>query len=119
LLDHVRRVAASVPREARTVAWLHEILEFSNVSREELRAAGTTDVELAAIELLTRDPSADGDVYLAHVVEVANTPGEAGELARAVKRADLSDRLEHQVAAPLAGSRPPYRQALRALAGTS
>ena len=101
------------------MAWLHEILECSDVSRDELRAAGATDVELAAIELLTRDPRADADVYLAHIVEVANTPGEAGELARAVKRTDLGDRLVHGGAAAVAGSRPPYRKALRALAGNS
>ena len=36
LIDHVRRVAARVPRHARVAAWLHETLEHSSISEEEL-----------------------------------------------------------------------------------
>src|SRR5437763_6059929 len=36
LLEHVGRVAAAVPAEAATVAWLHEVLERSDVSLDEL-----------------------------------------------------------------------------------
>ena len=115
LLDHVRRVALSSPKEARAVAWLHETLECSNVSREELRAAGVSSDELAAVELLTRDP--DPEAYKSHIAQIAKAPGHAGELARAVKHADLVDRLEHQNRESRRTARPPYRQALHILAG--
>jgi len=117
LLDHVRRVASAVPAKARTVAWLHEVLECSNVSKDELRAAGATEDELVAVELLTRVPGADAGVYQAHIARIASARGRAGELARAVKHADLSDRLEHQAAFPATPVQPPYQQALNLLAG--
>ncbi len=115
LLDHVRRVADAVPRQARTVAWLHETVEHAGVSQDELRAAGADADEIAAVELLTRNP--ETDAYLAHVRQIANAPGRAGELARTVKRADLNDRLQHQdgPAAVIIGH-PAYERALALLA---
>ena len=38
LIDHVRRVAAAVPRDARAVAWLHEALEHTAISEQALLA---------------------------------------------------------------------------------
>ena len=32
LIDRVRRVAAAVSRDARVVAWLHEVLEHTSIS---------------------------------------------------------------------------------------
>ena len=114
LLDHVRRVVAAVPPEARTVAWLHEVLEFSDVTAGELRAAGATEDEVGAVRLLTRDP--DGDAFEAHVARIAAAPGRSGELARIVKRADLEDRIRYQAELPpTALPRPPYLDALGAL----
>ncbi len=119
LLEHVRRVAALVPREARTVAWLHEVLECSSMSAEELRGAGATDEELEAIALLTRNPELDAAAYEEHVARIAEAPGRAGELARIVKIADLRDRLS-EIERPGRGSaaRPPYRRALTLLRAT-
>ena len=51
---HVRRVAKTSPIFARSVAWLHDVLENSAVSEEELLASGLTDEELRALRLLTR-----------------------------------------------------------------
>ena len=117
LLDHVRRVAALVPREARTVAWLHEVLECTTLSPHALRVAGATEDEVRAVELLTRAPSADPAAYEAHVRRIAQAPGRAGDLARAVKRADLNDRLRHQeTGAGSAPVRPAYGGALALLA---
>ena len=56
---HVRRVAKSSPIFARSVAWLHDVLEDSSVSEEELLASGLTDEELRALRLLTRDVIVD------------------------------------------------------------
>src|SRR5512132_4046643 len=55
LVFHVRRVAKASPIFARSVAWLHEVLENSSVSEEELLTRGLTDDELRALRLLTRD----------------------------------------------------------------
>ena len=46
LLDHVRRVAAAVPPDARTVAWLHEVLECTTVAADELAGIGVSADEL-------------------------------------------------------------------------
>lgn len=116
LLDHIRGVVALSPREARTVAWLHEVLESSALSPADLRAAGATRDEVRAVELLTRSPGADPAAYEAHVHRIADAPGRAGDLARAVKWADLRDRLRRQRACPRSGpARPPYRRALTVL----
>ena len=53
LLAHVRRVAAMVPAEARTVAWLHEALETTSVAEEDLLLAGLTSDQLRALRLRT------------------------------------------------------------------
>ena len=67
LIDHVRRVAAAVPRRRRAVAWLHEALEHTSISEQALLAEGLSHDELRAIRLLTRvfDPPSDA-IYLAH-----------------------------------------------------
>jgi hypothetical protein len=52
LIDHVRRVAAAVPRDARVVAWLHELLEYTSISDEALLAEGLSLDELRALRLL-------------------------------------------------------------------
>lgn len=116
LLDHVRRVAARCPEDARVVAWLHEVFESSDLTAGDLRAAGAADDEVHAVELLTREPSADPADYEAHVRRIKDAPGRAGELARIVKLADLRDRLRHQGACPpSAPARPSYRRALTVL----
>jgi len=118
LLDHVRRVAAAVPVEACAVAWLHEVFEHSTASDADVRVIGATDDELQAIRLLTRDPEADDRAYLDHVARIAAARGRAGELARAVKVADLQDRLGHHAPdTPDAPARPAYDGALALLAG--
>lgn len=120
LLDHVRRVVELCPDDARTVAWLHEIFESSDLSADDLRRAGATDDELRAVELLTRVPSTDPADYEAHVQHIAQAPGRAGELARTVKRADLRDRLDHRAPdPPSAPAHPSYRRALTVLGAGS
>ena len=102
LIEHVERVAGAVPDEARALAFLHDVLEHSDTTRDELSDAGLTDVELAALLLLTRDI---GESYEAHTLRVAHAAGPAGRLARIVKLADLADHLRHAEMPPGA---PPY-----------
>jgi hypothetical protein len=107
VLEHLERVAAAVPVEARTTAWLHDLFELTPVDRTQLRARGLTEVEELALELLTRRTQ---EPYDAHVVRIADAPGSAGRIARMVKLADLDDHLAHSRIPPDA---PPYAWARR------
>jgi hypothetical protein len=78
LLDHIRRVAAAVPGDARALAWLHEALEHTPVSAEALLAEGLSLDELRGLRLLTRDKSSRSKArYLAHVKLIARAEGRA------------------------------------------
>lgn len=93
-IAHVARVAEKVPREApyQRVAWLHDVVEDSQLTVQQLRLP---DVERAAIALLTRD---EREPYQDYVRRLAAAAGQAGELARSIKEADLLDNL-HRCAA--------------------
>jgi (p)ppGpp synthase/HD superfamily hydrolase len=89
-LMHTLRVVVAVPPEARVVAALHDVLEDSDMTAEDLRRLGLGDVELEAVLLLTRP---DDEPYEDYIERLATAPGEAGRLARIVKLADLRDNL--------------------------
>ena len=113
LIAHVRRVAAATPELARPAAWLHEVLEWTSVSEEDLLAEGVSDDELRALRLLTRTVGRGSEsAYLAHVTMIARADGPAGVLARTVKVSDLEDRLRHPDPGT-GGARLPYERALR------
>jgi hypothetical protein len=90
IVEHLERVAASVPGEARTVAYLHDILEHTDTSVADLEAEGVTPVELQAVQLLTRHLD---ESFEAHTLRIAHATGPAGRLARTVKLADIDDHL--------------------------
>lgn len=115
-LDHVRRVVASVPAEASSVAWLHDVFEWTELAEEDLALAGLAPHERRALRLLTRRHGSDDDddEFVAHVWRIAVAPGAAGDIARAVKRADMLDRLGRP-RDPHATWRPPYSRALDVL----
>jgi hypothetical protein len=100
-VHHLERVAASVPPEARSVAYLHDILEHSDASLADLEAAGVTPVELQAVHLLTRHPD---ESFEAHALRIAYARGPAGRLARVVKLADIDDHLS--LGGEIASQRP-------------
>ena len=114
-IHHVRRVAAGVAPEVASVAWLHDTLEWTDVVEADLVAAGFAPQEVAALRLLTRPDEPDDESFLSHVRVIALTPGPAGDIARAVKRTDMEDRLRLP-RDPGAAWRPPYRRALAVLA---
>jgi hypothetical protein len=103
VFDHVRRVAAAVPRQARVAAWLHDVLERTDLTIGQLRARGVSAVELSALVFLTRP---NGDDYRVYVQRIADALGPAGALARVVKLADLGDHLADPP--PASTSTPPY-----------
>ncbi|HEY4095600.1 MAG TPA: hypothetical protein VGM33_08830 [Baekduia sp.] len=110
VIDHVARVQAAVPAEARTVAWLHDVLEGPGVTCQELQARGLSAVEIEALELLTHAPT---ESYRSYVERIARAGGPAGALARAVKLADLDDHLAHGT---IPAGAPPYAWARRRIA---
>ncbi|MGZ4233854.1 MAG: hypothetical protein ACXVVQ_20835 [Solirubrobacteraceae bacterium] len=112
VIEHVARVAAAVPPEARTAAWLHDVLEKSPTTLDELREQGLGDVDGEVLGLLTRG---DGESYELHVLRLAYAPGVSGRVARTVKLADLDDHL----ARPWACGDPPYAWAHRHVANAA
>lgn len=86
-IDHVRRVAQRVAgARARTVAWLHDVVEDSDIGLDDLRRCGFSAEVVDAVALLTRDDAReDYDSYLQRLVTSANL------LALMIKLADLQD----------------------------
>jgi len=90
-LQHVARVAEAVPRSDghQRVAWLHDVLEDTDVTTDVLDPR-LPDLEFKALLLLTHD---SGEPYDDYVGRIASAEGAAGSLARAVKEADMLDNL--------------------------
>jgi len=97
VIDHVERVAAAVPPDARATALLHDLLELCPTVDRRLRGKGLTRTELKALQLLTHAP---GEPYKAYIRRIADASGPAGRLARTVKLADLEDHLAHPLIPP-------------------
>ena len=115
LIDHVRRVAMAVPREARVVAWLHELFEHTAISEQALLQEGLTTDELRALRFLTRRTDSRAiTIYLAHIELLALARGPGARVAQTVKRADLTDRARHPSIRP-DGWLPPYELGLQLL----
>jgi hypothetical protein len=110
MVAHLARVAAAVPPDAEGTAWLHDSIERTGVTVDELRAAGLNGIELEALALLSRMPAESYELY---ALRIAFAAGDAGRLARTVKIADLDDHIAHGTA-PL--DAPPYRWARRHIA---
>jgi hypothetical protein len=113
VIDHLARVEAAVPSDARATALLHDLLERCPTASGGLRDKGLTRVELQALELLTHAP---GEPYETCVRRIAEAAGPAGRLARIVKLADLDDHLAHATIPPDA---PPYAWAREHLLATA
>jgi hypothetical protein len=93
LLAHLQRVASAVPHGFRSVAWLHHAHRAA-VTRRALAAAGLTDTEVRAVDLLAYAvPAVPEDVRLPRIQAIAGAPGSVGHLARVVAHAALKDRL--------------------------
>ncbi|MBW3094091.1 hypothetical protein KIH75_01755 [Bifidobacterium sp. 64T4] len=95
---HPARVSAgcSAP-EAKVAAWLHDLLEDTATTAEELRSLGFPETVVMAVELDTRR---DGDDYMTYIRRIAAACGSADPmlaraavLAREVKMSDLRDNM--------------------------
>jgi hypothetical protein len=100
-LEHPAAVAAQVPSALRPIAWLHDACEDSDLTPDDLRAAGLPDYVVAAVEAISKGPGEAYEVYLERVL--------ANPQAAAVKCADIAHNLGSQ---PKPESRAKYLRAL-------
>jgi hypothetical protein len=118
-LLHPLRVALAVSPPARVVAVLHDVIEDTKVTLEELRRRGLGEDELSALALLTKRPEGEAD-YAGFIARIARADGVAGDLAREVKLADIRDnlgRMPDSDEPDWVRRRDQYRRALANLAG--
>ena len=86
-IEHPAAVASRAPQtpESLAVAWLHDVLEDTDVSRDDLRRRGIPEPVVAAVEALTKQRDLS---YAENLDRVA-----ANDLARGVKIADMLSNL--------------------------
>jgi hypothetical protein len=110
VIRHVERVVALVDAachaQVTAVAWLHDVLERSDLTADALLAEGISPEVAEAVRLLTRADEDDYETY----IERVRTSGNA--LAITVKFADLRDHIGPDCAP---ARRPRYERALDAL----
>src|SRR5215207_1886822 len=96
-IDHVARVAgvAGSTDAFQRVAWLHDVIEDTDIDPEVLRRR-LPETEWEALCLLTHDDAVPYDDYVDAIIRA---PGDGGALARAVKESDLLDNLRRCCAA--------------------
>ena len=86
-INHPAHVAAQVEGdEAKAVGWLHDVVEDTSYTLEDLRAAGLSDEVVEAVDAMTRR---SGETYFNYVRRATANP-----LARRVKEADLRHNLD-------------------------
>ncbi|MBJ7458268.1 MAG: hypothetical protein JHD02_03675 [Thermoleophilaceae bacterium] len=114
---HLLRVASNVTPAARPAALLHDIVEDTAVTRQDLLDQGFSQDTCDAISAVTKPDGAD---YLGYVRSLLSVPGPAGEYAREIKRSDLTDNLSEDRRRPGdEESRERYRAALAILDSAS
>lgn len=103
-IDHPRRVAeraaliapADLRTESIAAAWLHDVVEDTDVTLENLRAEGFPPLVLDAVDRLSKNPDVARADYFAAIRTHA--------VARVVKTADLIDNTDPERAALLDGT---------------
>jgi len=118
-IGHPARVAALARNHGggepvEVVAWLHDVIEDTAVTREEIEEAFGTEIA-DGVHALTRRADDEGDLYYERVA--------VNPIALAVKRADIEDNLDPVRTAQLdtltrQRLAAKYAHALAVLAGT-
>jgi (p)ppGpp synthase/HD superfamily hydrolase len=86
-ISHPEFVASQVTGdEAKAVAWLHDVVEDTAVTFDDLRAEGLSEQVIEAVAAITKRDSENYETYLERVT--------ANPLAKAVKLADLKHNLD-------------------------
>jgi (p)ppGpp synthase/HD superfamily hydrolase len=86
-ITHPEFVASQVTGdEAKAVAWLHDVVEDTPVTFDDLRTEGLSEKAIEAVAAITKRDGESYEMYLARVV--------ANPLAKAVKLADLKHNMD-------------------------
>ena len=90
-INHPLRVMRTLKNQGhsertQTVGVLHDVVEDTEVTFEDLRTEGFEDDVIFPLELLTKEPCADYELYVQRLAVNA--------CSRAVKKADLFDNLD-------------------------
>jgi (p)ppGpp synthase/HD superfamily hydrolase len=91
---------------AMNAAVLHDILENTDWTIDDLARSGVDPVVCEAVDVLTRR---SGETYGDYIRRICDAPGVAGEMARQVKVADLTVSVDREVSDTL---RQRYEQSL-------
>lgn len=85
ILHPIRLMLQFQDEALRQVALLHDVVEDSDITLDDLRKEGFSDEVIQGVESMTKR---DGEAYEDYVERLL-----PNDLARAVKRADLNDNL--------------------------
>lgn len=99
ILHPLRLVVQATSEEERIVAALHDVIEDTHLSLDDLQRAGYGERIIAAVDCLTRR---EGEPYEEYIARLSADP-----LARAVKLLDLADNLANSARLP---STPEVRE---------
>ena len=109
-VEHLARVAGRMEDDGgRAVAWLHDVIEDTTASAEDLARSGIERSIVDDVEALTRAPHERYAGYIERLRE------HGSARAVAVKLADLSDHLEHSPEAIGRDLKRRYRHARKRL----
>jgi GTP diphosphokinase / guanosine-3',5'-bis(diphosphate) 3'-diphosphatase len=110
LLAHGVNVAVALGPAATPTAMnaavLHDILESTEWTIDDLARSGVDPVVCEAVDVLTRR---SGETYMDYIRRICGAPGVAGETARQVKVADLTVSVDSAASDTL---RQHYEQSL-------
>lgn len=86
ILHPLRVMLAMDSEEAMMVAVLHDVVEDTPITLEDLRAMNFPETVVAAVDILTRRPEESYEAFIERV--------KVNPLARKVKLADLEDNMD-------------------------
>ena len=95
---HPQRVSAGCATpEGRITGWLHDLLEDTSTTADELLDLGFPPAIVRAVELDTHQDGESYMEYIRRILAACNSPdpatAEAGRIAREVKLSDLADNM--------------------------
>lgn len=100
-INHPKRVSEAVEDRLKPIAWLHDVVEDTRVTLEDLKQAGFPSYVIDAVDLLTHRK---GEPNIMYWGKIKTNPD-----AKAVKLADINDNLNDT---PSEHARNKYGRAL-------
>ena len=97
-LAHAIEVASALgdgaSEDELATAVLHDVLEDTGWTADDLAEAGVPSVVIEAVEHVSRIEEPEKETYRAFIARTAAAEGEAGRIARRVKLADVLTNME-------------------------